>query len=217
MTASGAVPHRTRLNQQVRDLSFGTDVLAPTFIVYLLSLLIVIGVLAVLEPILEETLGVPPLSAWRLFLLSLGIAAVPAFVSFAQSWTQFQERSGKVITLRATDYQDLPELSRIKPEYEEDPDRTGYGRKVIGKFELTPEEWYEWALQIKDNGDRISRRTMAFSVNGSPVFANLTERYPEYLREIERLGWVDKDNKLTGRGRRWFYDGGWLGPYDEET
>jgi hypothetical protein len=79
------------------------------------------------------------------------------------------------------------------------------GRTIrLSRYAFPREAWARFAANWPAEGQPISRRHFAVAgLDGRPLFANLTERYPDYYAEFERIGWIE-DGRATAAGPAWF-------------
>jgi len=91
-----------------------------------------------------------------------------------------------------------PEQTKTEIEYKPQIQSENGNRIRYAKFALTRAQWANLARAIRKDG-KVTRDVVA----KANAFTNLTAKWPQIIKEFERLGWVD-DGELTDAGNEWF-------------
>lgn len=139
--------------------------------------------------------------------LALFAGALAGILSL--TWLLFQwHAAGRPVSIKErTTYVDEPPPPAL-PAWQPVTQRQGPGHTqwVIGALDFSPAEWQRLARALGDG--RVSRRALdrLRADDGGRLFANITETYPEIVAELQRLGWVDEENRVTDVCRAWFHE-----------
>lgn len=103
-----------------------------------------------------------------------------------------------------------PVFAPMMPIHEEErqPQEIAYIPKIqsengnrirLGKFKLTRQQWENLANVLQANDNRVIRDVVA----QAKIFTSLSTKWPQIIREFERLEWV-QNGELTEAGIKWF-------------
>lgn len=144
----------------------------------------------------------------------IAAAAVCAIVLLWRLWVW--DENGRPVSITEHNwYKETPEATpQIRPATVDA--HVNVQRWRIGKWNFTEAEWQRLGQALA--AGRITRDLLGSIErdNGEKMFTNITANYSDYVRELQRIGWIDDSNAVTDVCWQWLRERSLAPPPESE-